>query len=412
MKILTINCYYKEYSTGKIISDIERELASRGCQFVHCYECGEKSVESNAYRLSGYWEYRVYYALSHLLGSQYGGGIFSNLRLMRILKKERPDIVHIHCPNAFSLNLYWLLSYLKKNKIATVITNHAEYFFTGNCAHADDCNGYMSGCRRCPDYKSATHSLLFNRTEKSWKKMKNCFEQFDKICMVAVSPWAEERIKTSTICRGLPCRTIMNGIDTDIFHYRPSTELFKKYKTDQKEKIFLHVTSSFSDDIKDKKGGTYILKLAQELQHIQMKCRILVVGPVFLTRAYDLDNIIFIGSVENQIMLAEIYSCADLLIMTSKKETFGLTCAESMCCGTPVVGFQNGGTESIALPEYSTFVRYGDLEALKAAVSDWSNKKMALSEKLCMRACEKYSKEMMALNYYELYKEIGNDSNS
>lgn len=407
MKILTINCYYEKYSTGKIIKDIESELISKGCQFVHCYECGEKSTEKNAYRLSGYWEYRVYYVLSHLSGAQYAGGILSNVRLKRILKKENPDIVHIHCPNAFSLNLYKLLDYLKKNKISTVITNHAEFFFTGNCAHADACNGYISGCKVCPDYKSATHSIIFNRTKSSWKKMKKSFENFEKIYMVAVSPWAQKRIEHSTICYGLPCCTIYNGIDTSVFCAQKTDTIYAKYNINRDEPLFLHATSSFSDQENDLKGGIYILKLARKLQDMGIRCRFLIVGPLFLEREYDdLKNVIFAEKINDQKMLAQIYSSADLTIMTSRRETFGLTCVESMCCGTPVVGFENGGSESIALPEYSCFVTYGDLDELMVKVLEWSKKKRGMFGKLCEEAAKVYGKEAMADNYYQIYQRL------
>ena len=42
--------------------------------------------------------------------------------------------------------------------------------------------------------------------------------------------------------------------------------------------------------------------------------------------------------------------------------------AESLCCGTPVVGYEAGAPETIALPAYSTFVPQGDRDALEAAL--------------------------------------------
>jgi glycosyltransferase involved in cell wall biosynthesis len=34
--------------------------------------------------------------------------------------------------------------------------------------------------------------------------------------------------------------------------------------------------------------------------------------------------------------------------------------AESLCCGTPVVGFKAGGPESIAIDDYCVFVQFLD----------------------------------------------------
>ena len=48
-----------------------------------------------------------------------------------------------------------------------------------------------------------------------------------------------------------------------------------------------------------------------------------------------------------------------LTVLTSKRETYGMACAESLACGTPVVAFLAGGTESIALEvqQYSCLLR-------------------------------------------------------
>lgn len=407
MKILTINWCYKIYSTGKIIKDIENVLAPQGCTFIHCYESGELSTDENAYRLSGHLEYYFYYVFTRLIGMQYGGGVLSNIRLLNIIKKEKPDIVHIHCPNAYSINLYQLLDFLKKKSINTIITNHAEYFFTGNCAHAFACEGYMTGCKSCDNYKDASHSYLFNRTSAAWKKMKKAFEDFQKIRMVAVSPWAERRIKTSTICKGLPGCTIYNGIDTKgIFHPKECSNL-QGYRDTKEQKIILCVTSSFSDDINSAKGGIYLIRLAENLQEMNFNGKILVAGPCIVNGDYSyLHNFNLLGHIDDQNKLAQLYSLADLTIVTSKRETFGLSCAESMCCGTPVVGFKNGGTETIALQEYSAFTEYGDVEGLQKLVMEWKDKKESISQELAEKAQKVYSKETMALKYFELYNEM------
>ena len=138
-----------------------------------------------------------------------------------------------------------------------------------------------------------------------------------------------------------------------------------------------------------------------------MDCRFIVVGPCSLKKNYDyLENLSFLGYMDNQAQLAGLYSLADLTIVTSKRETFGLSCVESMCCGTPVVGFMSGGTESIALQEYSAFVAFGDMEKLKKLVIDWSDKKPDMTVKLSRTAALLYSKKTMAENYRKLYDEL------
>ncbi len=406
MKILTINCSNREFSTGQVKASIENALKSHGCIFYHCYEYDRAPQKKNGYEflLSPSWlELHLSYYISQLVGLQYGTGSLATIRLISIIKKVKPDIVHIHCPNSMTVNLFKVLNYIKNNHYPTVITNHAEFFFTGNCPHAFECKGYLTGCKKCEDYRKNGRSLFFNRLNESWKKMKDALGDFDKLCMVAVSPWQLERMKSSTIAKTLDCRCILNGIDTDAyFHYTGSdNEWNERYG-----KYILHVTSSFSEKKEDPKGGYYIFRLAQELYDSGIKYKIIVAGTNRVSSGITIpQNVVVLGEIKDKKLLAELYSGAELTVMVSKRETFGLSCAESLCCGTPVVGFKNGGSESIAMDDYADFLEFGNVEELADKVIEKLNIDVD-KERLSEVARQKYSNEVMANEYYKLYEEM------
>ena len=81
-------------------------------------------------------------------------------------------------------------------------------------------------------------------------------------------------------------------------------------------------------------------------------------------------NIHLWGAAKNREELASLYSAANVTLVLSKRETYSMVTAESLCCGTPVVGFLAGGPESIAIEKFSTFVEYGDLNAIKEAIGE------------------------------------------
>lgn len=77
--------------------------------------------------------------------------------------------------------------------------------------------------------------------------------------------------------------------------------------------------------------------------------------------------------------------------------------AESLCCGTPVVGFQAGAPEQIALPAYSEFVEYGDLDALEAAVKAWLAKDLDRRQ-IAHSAAKAYSSQTMVERFIQVYQ--------
>lgn len=216
MKVLQVNCVYKTGSTGKITADLHNALKKKGIESVVCYGRGKKVNEPNVYKTCEELYSKLNNLLSRFTGIMYGGCFFSTNRLISIIKKEKPDIVHLQCINGYFVNIYRLVNWLKKNNIKTVLTLHAEFMFTANCGHSFDCEGWKAGCGKCPKFKEETKSLLFDGTARSFKKMQKAFAGFKKenLIIVSVSPWLMERAKQSPILAGKQHTVVMNGLDT------------------------------------------------------------------------------------------------------------------------------------------------------------------------------------------------------
>ena len=405
LKILTVNCCYKIWSTGKIIKDIEEVL--KDAEFYQVFEHYGIADGPRAYRLSNDFMFRIYLAWSRITGRRYDTGLIPALKTIRIIKKVNPDVVHLHCPNSGSLNLFYVLEYLKKHKVKTVITNHAEFYYTGTCPHANECNKYLTGCGKCPDIRKSINSYFLDRTHTLWKKMYKALHGFDDLTMVAVSPWQLKRMESSPITKDLKKEVVFNGLDTSVFYYRENAQYVRKqYNIPEDKKVILHVTAHFTDFEDDPKGGVYFIKMAEDLLNEQ-DCIFVVAGNYDIKNIGDLPtNLILLGSIDNQDTLSALYSVADVTVITSKRETFGMSCAESLCCGTPVIGFCCGGAESVSLIEYSSFVeQYGDINQLKIEMNDMLKFSCSgkIKREISREAVNCYSKERMASCYEKLY---------
>lgn len=406
MKILHINCSDMG-STGKIIREISKTLATLDGESVLCNPSkAYKNITDGLkiYKTSFPKEQGAYKRVCYFTGYRYGFAPVSTYRIIRIIKKEKPDVVHIHSSNCYMVNLYRLFGFLNKHKYPIVVTNHAEFFYTGNCPHAKDCMRWLKGCGNCPDLFDATCSVLKDTSHKAWTRMRECMQSSNHIRVVSVSPWVFGRSSMSPIMENVPQRAVLNGVDTATFNIGNNDYAPKYLKT------VLFVTAGFSENDYSEKGGGYIVDLAKRLKNDQVK--IVVIGS-----AQDCDelpdNVELLGRIDNQQELAEHYRMADLSVIVSKRETFSMPVAESLCCGTPIVGFKAGGPESISIDKYTEFVDYGDLDGLENILKGkWlSFKTREISKKISDEAVKKYSSDRMAKEYISLYEELIDEKN-
>lgn len=407
MKILQINCVYNEGSTGKLVKLLHHHILKQGWDSIVLYGRGLTFQEEGVIRLGSNLYGKINKLISKLSGLMYGGCRLNTRKAIKIIKSEEPDVVHIHCLNGNFINIYKLISWLNKYNIKTVLTLHAEFMHTANCSHAFECNKWQSGCGNCPRWKTETGSLFRDRTALSWKKMFAAFKDFHGLEVVSVSPWLMERAKQSPILANAHHRVILNGIDTSVFKPCSAHPLISRLKSECK-KVILHVTPGFNLTSGHLKGGEYVVELANRLLNEQPDWRIVVAGPLMQDSPIP-QNIITLGRIKNQSALASLYSGADITLLTSKKETFSMVTAESLCCGTPVAGFRAGAPEQIAIREYSKFVSFGSInqiiDALNVLTMDKNKSKIAVT------AERKYSLDIMLNSYSSLYLKLSDRHN-
>lgn len=396
MKILQVNNVYAEKSTGKITKLIHDGLRQQGHASVVVYGRGRGAKEDGVIRLCPDWYGKWNSLLSRVTGIPYGGCFLSTTRLTRIIRREKPDVVHLQCINGNFVNIYRLVGWLKKHKVRTVISLHAEFLYTANCGHAFSCTQWQHGCKSCPDVRRATRSLLFDRTGGSWKTMKKAFDGFEEDCVICpVSPWTEKRAKQSDILRDFRFQTVFNGLDTTTF-CRSMDE-----KEEPRENTVLNVTAHFSGEQSHPKGGWYLIQLAKRMPEVTFW----VAGKA--EHVSDLpQNLIVLGEIADQQELARLYRSAKLSILLSERETFSLPCAESLCCGTPVVGFEAGAPEQIALPEYSEFAKHGDIPHLEMLVRKWLAKNDLDRKRIAEEAEQAYSAQTMIQTFLDVYRSV------
>lgn len=411
MKVLHINCH-DAGSTGKIIGDISEYLHQGGHQsYLICPKITVAEHESlKKYGVCFNKEQGIYKRISWLLGLQYGFAPLSTQRIIKLIEKIEPDIIHLHSANCNMVNLYKLFAFMKRKRVPVLVTNHAEFFYTGSCAHSKECDRWLSGCGNCPVLFEATESKFLDRSHTAWQKMKASFSGLSRCKIVSVSPWVYDRSVQSPILEGIPQTVIKNGVDIDVFYPQITAgELRSQLGISSDKKIVLYVTSGFDVRTDSYKSGKYLLDLAERFENDDVV--FIVAGRCETGAETYLNqhrNIKYVGVIKNQVELSKYYSMADICLLTSKRETFSMPVAESMCCGTPVVGFEAGGPESIALKEYSSFVKFGDTDELESILR---NKWLAYKSKINMNemieaAQNEYSGNLMAKKYMGVYEEM------
>jgi len=407
VKILQINSHYNQGGAARIVACIHRQLLQEGEDSWVAYGRGEKHPEQICVRFDA--EPEIYWSalVSLTAGINGWSNRIATARLVRLIRKIQPDVIHLHALHGYYLHWPTLFGYINQKQIPCVWTFHDCHAFTGNCGYFFDCEKWKNGCKNCPNIHVYPKSLWFDWSKWMWKRKKALFTATDNKVIVSPSQWMTEQAKQSYFHK-YECITIPNGIDTQgIFYPRNRAECRQKYGFTQEEKLVLGIAVGYRDE---RKGARYILKLAE---HLSAEAKIILIGwneednPML----EGLTNVITMPNTSDASMLAEYYSLADVFVIPSLAENYATTVLESMACGTPAVGFDAGGTPELLKEKRGIAVKAGDQQAFDAAVRAAlaQDNDLLRGEELAALIREENDMAVMTGKYLDLYRRMAAD---
>ncbi|MCL5071864.1 MAG: glycosyltransferase [Actinobacteria bacterium] len=315
---------------------------------------------------------------------------------------RKTDLVHYHIiyPNFFSLLSLPFLTHLKP----TVWTLHDPWSLTGHCIHPFSCRRWKIGCGLCPNLKTPL-IMSKDNTALMWKIKKFIYHN-SKFDLIVGSEWMFKFAKKSPLISQHRIHYIPFGINLNIFKPSSIAQAKKEMGVFPPKNIVIGFRASFNDfkGFQFIKEALHKLNLRQRISLLSFDDRGLL--DEFRTKFQIID----LGWIDNEKLLAKAYNACDLFLMPSVAEAFGLMAVEVMACAKPVVVFSKTAlAKTVFAPKGGIAVDYKDSNALAATITNLisdsiKRKKIGLSARRI--AEENYNFTDYVRRHITLYKEV------
>ena len=311
---------------------------------------------------------------------------YNNFKIIKSLKKYKPDIIHIHNVHNSFMNIEKIIKFAVKNKIKLIWTLHDTWALTGRCGAFGVCNKWSNGCGSC-QYRKIYPKSLFDLSRYFFKKKRNMIKKYKQyVDFVVPSFWLSNLLEKNL---NISCRVIANGIEQSVFKRTLPNKTISEFANGRQ------VIGGAAFDFNELKGFGDFKKLNETIN--KSKTCIVLIGMDILKPRIS-EGILFLPRTTNKHEMASFYSSLDWFFNPTKMETFGLTNIESLSCLTPVITYKAGGTTEVvsAIPG-GYVVEQGDIDAVIKIIN---NEKPEVDQ----NSIKKFDKKNTIHSYLELYK--------
>jgi glycosyltransferase involved in cell wall biosynthesis len=314
------------------------------------------------------------------------------------------DIVNLQLlHNAQFFSLLQLPRLSRRRRV--ILSIHDMFLFTGHCVYSLDCERWNTGCGSCPDL-GIPFRMLSDTTAANWKLKRWAFGR-SSLDLVVGSPWQAERVGKSPILGQFPLHYIPYGVDTRVYTVRDKAASRAKLGLPPDAHVIAFRSVPFG---KNFKGTEYIEAALREFTPRKETWLLTFEGVRGLDSLRGKFRFLELGWIEDTTAIAAALGAADLFLMPSIAEAFGLMAIESMACGTPVIVFEGTALpETINAPDCGIAVPYKDSAALGRAIEEvLGNPELhrRLRENGLRHVAAKHSFDAYAEGYLRLYKRL------
>ena len=384
-------------STGKLMGDIQQKANESGWETLSVVGRRKPFMDLRCIKIGNGLSFWIHVVINTVFDRQGYGSYFVTQKIIRKLRQECPDIIHLHNLHGYYINLPLLFRYLSKEYNGKIFwTFHDCWPFTGHCAYftAAKCGKWERECGKCPNKRVYPISLLADASRKNYADKKRMFTELKNLTIIVPSKWMESLVKKSFF-QDYPVRIVNNGIDLKVFSYRkPLDELYHKYGISREKKVVLGVANAWDA----RKGLPDFLALSKMLPS---ENQIFLVGLTARQIGVLPHNVKGIKQTEDKKELVMIYSLAHIFMNPSLEESFSLVTVEAIACGTPVVVLDTSAVKELVSDENGIVLKKHDaadyLDAIKIV------EKRRLSREQISQTAKKYDVDIYAKKIVELY---------
>lgn len=372
MKIAMI-CYPTHGGSGVVATELGMSLAQRG-HTVHFISY------STPFRLRGFHENVFYHEVdvsAYPLFKYPPYDLSLAAQIMDVADEYSLDIVHAHYAIPHAISAYLAKQMMRGRGPKVVTTLHG------------------------------TDITLVGKDASFKAAVKFGIEESDGV--TAVSNYLAERTR-ETFAIDQEIRVIYNFVDTARF--TPIVEnCIRKRFAPNGEAILMHA-SNFRPV---KRLADTVEILARVRQKIPAKLLLVGEGPD-RQPSHELamklgmhDHVVYLGT---QDAIERLLGCADLFLLPSSEESFGLAALEAMSCGTPVISTRIGGLPEVIEDGREGYLfPVGDVESMAAAAIDLLQDKEKMAKMRAAtraKAVARFQVEALVPEYECYYNQVLN----
>jgi glycosyltransferase involved in cell wall biosynthesis len=316
----------------------------------------------------------------------------------------------VQLPRSELINLHWVAGFLDfrlffspRMKKPIVWTLHDMNPFTGGCHYDQTCGKFRDRCGACPLLGSRDEEDL---SRKVFQGKEAALKDWPAPMLHIATPsrWLAQQARESTLFGRFEASVIPNSIEIDIFKPSEKAAARARLTLPQDATIVIFV----SNHIRLARKG--FRELVEALSRVPNAGDLVLlgVGDSHILSAKAPFRVIQADHVYDDATMALLYAAADVTAIPSRQDNLPNTILESFACGTPVVGFAEGGIpDAVREGETGFLGRSGSVADLAFAFTT------AFSDRDRLRACgvrarrvaeTEYAPAVQAAAYAELYR--------
>ena len=226
--------------------------------------------------------------------------------------------------------------------------------------------------------------------------------------LTAVSEYLRRETFNAFGCTGCAVEVIHNFIDPDVYDRRKYTTTIRD-QVPPGRKVLMHISN-----FRPVKRVRDVVRIFAHVARAMPSVLVMVGdGPERVTAEKEAealgvsDQTMFLGRLD---AIAPLLAGADLFLLPTERESFGLSALEALACGVPVIGARAGGLPEVVRDGVTGFLReVGDVEGMSAAaveILSSPDKWQAMSAAAAADARERFAQNDMVTRYENFYTRV------